>query len=157
MTPTTVTPGPAASPGAVPDTTRPASGRSRAFREPPLTASPGGRHGARHFQTHRRGLARERAEDEAPGYTSSMQSVPEIPVELTAALTAAGEDARQHWAAAPLELQKVYIDYVRAPRRRRVRRERADDTALSASLGTLREQSLSSLTWWDAVMAYLPF
>jgi uncharacterized protein YdeI (YjbR/CyaY-like superfamily) len=86
-----------------------------------------------------------------------MPSVPDVPAELTAALAAAGEAAQQNWAAASPEVQQLYVDYIGGARRRRVRRERADETALAASLGTLREHSLSSLTWWDAVATVWPF
>jgi hypothetical protein len=83
---------------------------------------------------------------------------PELPVELATAL-AESEDAQQNWAAADLDLQRLYIAFVRAPRRRRVREERAADTVLTARLGTLREHAHDkSLSWWDVFGDFLlPF
>ena len=92
-----------------------------------------------------------------PGYMSGMATPPEMPTELSSALSAAGEVAQHNWAAAPAELQVVYINYVSAPRRRRARRARSDDTALTASLGILQEHANDrSLTWWDVFWSYLP-
>jgi hypothetical protein len=81
-----------------------------------------------------------------------------MPHELATALAAAGGDAQQNWAATPPEIQKIYIDYVSAPRRRRVRQERAADTMLNARRGGLREHVRGgSQTWWDAIAAVWPF
>jgi hypothetical protein len=80
-----------------------------------------------------------------------------MPAELFAALLAAGEVAQGNWAAAPPELQMVYINYVGGPHRRRIRRERAADTALTAGLGILREHANDrSLSWWDVFWSYIP-
>jgi hypothetical protein len=57
-----------------------------------------------------------------------------MPTELVAAL-ADSKEAQQNWAAALADLHKLYIDYVRAPRGRRLRKERAESTALAAALG----------------------
>jgi uncharacterized protein YdeI (YjbR/CyaY-like superfamily) len=81
-----------------------------------------------------------------------------MPDELAAALAAEGDDAQQNWVAAPPEIQKIYIDYVSAPRRRRVRQERAAETMLNARRGMLREHVQGgSQTWWNAIAAVWPF
>jgi hypothetical protein len=86
-----------------------------------------------------------------------MSMVSQVPEELEAAL-ALSRKARRNWDESPPELQKLYIAHVGAPRKRRIREQRAADTALAARLGTLRKHAPGrTRSWWDVAWGVLPF